>query len=122
MTPPLKRAVRAQDAHHPYSSPYRLKKNSAFGGKCQCLSPSVCGHTQNIGKNVLLIVAKCPYCPIFLYIFLFVLPYEIREKIFEGTPPPGPPPALKNQTPPAEQIIGPPPLGFWSLPTYGDEL
>ena len=32
------------------------------------------------------------------------------------------PPALKNQTPPAEQIIGPPPLGFWSLPTYGDEL
>ena len=57
-------------------------------------------------------------CPIFLYFCLFVLPYEIREKIFEGTPPLAPP-VLKNQAPPpAEKKIGPPPLGFWSLSTY----
>ena len=50
---------------------------------------------------------------VFLYFCLFVLPYEIREEIFEGTPP-----VLKNQAPPAEKKIGPPPLGFWSLCTY----
>ena len=27
-------------------------------------------------------------------------------------------PVLKNQAPPAEKKIGPPPLGFWSSPTY----
>ena len=56
---------------------------------------------------------------IFFYIFcLFVLPYEIREKSFEGTLPIAPRCFEKSVRPPAEEKIGPPPLGFWSSPTY----
>ena len=49
------------------------------------------------------------------------VPYEIREKIFEGTL--LPPPVETQQAPPAEKIwFGPPPLGFWSSPTYAYHL
>ena len=45
-------------------------------------------------------------------------PMKFEKKILKGQPPLAPP-VLKNQAPPAEKKIGPPPLGFWSSPTYG---
>ena len=50
------------------------------------------------------------YFSIFLFICI-VLPYEIREKIFEG-----PPPVLKNQAPPAEKKLDPLPWAFGARP------
>ena len=95
-------AVRAKDAHHFYSSPYRLKKISAFGGKCHYLSPSVCVHKQNIGKNVLLIVANVPFFYIFVYLY-----YSMKfKKILKG-------PFL---APPAEKKLDPLPWAFGARP------
>ena len=50
------------------------------------------------------------------FVYLYY-PMKFERKFLKG-PPPGPPPVLKNQAPPAEKKIGPPPLGFWSSPTY----
>ena len=114
LTPPLKKGCKGPRCPSFLLLTLKAEKNFRLRRKCLCFSPSVCGHKQNIGKNVLLIVANVQFSYIFC---LFVLPYENREKIFEGTPP-WPPPVLKNQAPPAEKKIGPPPLGFWSSPTY----
>ena len=90
-----------------------MKKISAFGGKCQCLSPSVCCHKQNIGKNVLLIVTNVLFFYIFDYLYY---PMKFERKFSKG--PPLAPPCFEKSGPPAEKKIGPPPLGFWSSPTY----
>ena len=80
------------------------------------LSSSYVGtHKQNIGtKNVLLIVANVLFFYIFVYLYY---PMKFERKFLKG-PPPGPPLFWKIRPPPAEKKIGPPPLGFWSSPTY----
>ena len=55
---------------------------------------------------------------LFFYIFVYLYyPMKFERKFLKG-PPLAPPPVLKNQAPPAEKKIGPPPLGFWSSSTY----
>ena len=54
---------------------------------------------------------------IFFYIFcLFVLPYEIREKIFEGTPPLAPPCFKKSGPPLLKKKLDPLPWAFGARP------
>ena len=54
--------------------------------------------------------------PIF-FVYLYY-PMKMERKFLKG-PPLAPPCFEKSGPPPDEKKIGPPPLGFWSLPTYG---